>query len=1086
MYLLPKGQALLLASGLVLAGVLPAYGAVTAPLPNHMVTGFSPAALLAHKVQRQALPRKAVDPVAVQRILQSMAQPSTGTSTAVNLLPSLSYAPSQWDQVNYGNCWVWGSTAACAITYGLHVGAPVGFSVQYLDTNYRNGNQTAGCGGDPAAFAGFYQAQKKFIPWSNPGAAYTDMYNSCGYTPATEPSAISTTLNVPFSVIADKVIPTTGITQAAAIANIKAVLNGGQAVTFAYLLPSAGWADFNKFWDSSAEGTAWSSIDKYSGSTYDPTSGGGGHLVCLVGYDDSDHTWILLNSWGTTNGRADGTFKIPQAMGYNDYLNSGNNEYDQFEFDVYDITWTSTSNVVMAAITSPAYTITVNSGTPVSFTGIGKDSANSPVFNYAWAFGDGGTATGASATHTYTNTGNGQITEWITLTVNDGSGAKGTSTASVFVAPAKNTVTAKITSQTSAVTVPSGTLVSFVGTGTDSSTTATLSYGWVFGDGTLGVGLSAPHSFTNKTMANVTYPVTFSVTDSTGATASATCTVTVLPVSPTAFISLPASNMTVPSYTSVSFVGGGTYPLNPNGLSYSWTFGDGTPGWVPGTSASHQFVNSGIANVTDTVTFTAAIGTNLYATATVLVTVQPVKNLVTATITSYPAVYVVSGTAVGFSGTGTDSSKQALLSYAWSFGDGGNASGTAASHAFTNNGTAQIPYTVTFTVTDNMGVAAKAICTVFVAPAKNTLTAAITSPGASVTVASGTSVSFVGTATDSSKTASLLFQWLLGDGTGLGGTSASHVYYNQGSSNYTYTVNLLVTDSTGVTSKATCAVTVTPATVKNVVTAAITSPAANMTVTSGTAVSFVGTSTDNGKTVTLSNYWDFGDGGLGSGNSTSHVFTKIGTFTVTFHVYDSTNVAAAATRVVTVNPPNVVTATILSPAQYSTVYSGVPVSLSGVGTDSSPTATLSYFWDFGDGLTAIGPKVSHTFTNNFTTSVLCWVSLTVTDNTGIVANKYYDAVMVAPAPAKSTLTARIISPSTTQFISAGSYMQFVGSGIDSDKTAYLTYAWTFGDGVTGTGASISRLFKTKGNYGVTLRVSDGTNTATASCAVVVQ
>ncbi|HET6330864.1 MAG TPA: hypothetical protein VFF76_08770, partial [Holophagaceae bacterium] len=46
-----------------------------------------------------------------------------------------------------------------------------------------------------------------------------------------------------------------------------------------------------------------------------------------------------------------------------------------------------------------------------------------------------------------------------------------------------NTVAASITTPASNVTIASGTNQSFVGTGTDSSSTATLSYSWTFGDG---------------------------------------------------------------------------------------------------------------------------------------------------------------------------------------------------------------------------------------------------------------------------------------------------------------------------------------------------------------------------------------------------------------------------------------------------------------------------------------------------------------------------------------------------------------------------------------------------------------------------
>ena len=101
------------------------------------------------------------------------------------------------------------------------------------------GNSWACCGGDPALFASFYESQKKFVPWSNANAGYTDVNSYCGGASATRASAIATSPDMPFTAITGQVIPTSTVTQAQAIANIKAVLNQGQAVAFCCFLPGA-------------------------------------------------------------------------------------------------------------------------------------------------------------------------------------------------------------------------------------------------------------------------------------------------------------------------------------------------------------------------------------------------------------------------------------------------------------------------------------------------------------------------------------------------------------------------------------------------------------------------------------------------------------------------------------------------------------------------------------------------------------------------------------------------------------------------------------------------------------------------------
>ncbi len=96
-----------------------------------------------------------------------------------------------------------------------------------------------------------------------------------------------------------------------------------------------------------------------------------------------------------------------------------------------------------------------------------------------------------------------------------------------------NTVTASITTPSANQTVASGTSVSFAGSATDSSATATLSYAWAFGDGGTAAGASAAHTFANSGTANVTYTTTFTATDNTGAAGSATRVITVTPVADT-------------------------------------------------------------------------------------------------------------------------------------------------------------------------------------------------------------------------------------------------------------------------------------------------------------------------------------------------------------------------------------------------------------------------------------------------------------------------------------------------------------------------------------------------------------------------
>ena len=326
----------------------------------------------------------------------------------------------------------------------------------------------------------------------------------------------------------------------------------------------------------------------------------------------------------------------------------------------------------------------------------------------------------------------------------------------------------------------------------------------------------------------------------------------------------------------------------------------------------------------------------------------------------------------------------------------------------------------------------------------NKVTASIVVPSANVTVSSGATTSFAGTATDSSTTATLAYAWTFGDGASATGASVSHVYTNTGTTNAVYTATLTVTDNTGITATVSRSITVTPAP-RNTLTATITTPAASVTVASGAASVFTGTAKDSSATATLTYAWTFGDGTSATGASASHAYTNTSTasvvYTATLTVKDSTGVAATATRAITVTPAprNTLTATITAPAASLTVASGATTIFTGAGKDSSATATLTSAWTFGDGTSATGASASHAYTNSGTANVVYTATLTVTDNTGVIATA---TRLVTVLPAPYPLTAVISSPSASITVASGSTVNLTGVATDTNSGALLSYGWT--------------------------------------------
>ncbi len=140
------------------------------------------------------------------------------------------------------------------------------------------------------------------------------------------------------------------------------------------------------------------------------------------------------------------------------------------------------------------------------------------------------------------------------------------------------------------------------------------------------------------------------------------------------------------------------------------------------------------------------------------------------------------------------------------------------------------------------------------------------------------------------------------------------------------------------------------------------------------AVLFDGSgSTDpDGDSLTYS--WDFDDGTNGTGETVSHTFSDVGTYTVTLTVSDG-ELSHTITQPITVigagnNPPN---ASIS--ASPTSGDAPLVVSFDGSGSTDPDGDSLTYSWDFDDGTNGIGETVSHTFSNVGTYTV----TLTVND-----------------------------------------------------------------------------------------------------------
>jgi PKD repeat protein len=164
-----------------------------------------------------------------------------------------------------------------------------------------------------------------------------------------------------------------------------------------------------------------------------------------------------------------------------------------------------------------------------------------------------------------------------------------------------------------------------------------------------------------------------------------------------------------------------------------------------------------------------------------------------------------------------------------------------------------------------------------------------------------------------------------------------------------------------------------------------------------------------------------------------------------------------------------------------------PTAGSNVAFDgSASTGATSYSWFFGDGATASGVTASHSYALAGTYTVKLDAQAPGSScQGGVCVDEAVQTITVLPVT-NPTLSGGFTSPACaagTNICSAAAGAAVTLIAADARGT---TYAWDFGDGTTGSGATVTHSWSTAQTYTVTLTVSgSGYTSGTGSQSMVV-
>jgi len=484
-----------------------------------------------------------------------------------------------------------------------------------------------------------------------------------------------------------------------------------------------------------------------------------------------------------------------------------------------------------------------------------------------------------------------------------------------------------------------------------------------------------------------------------------------------------------------------TYTTNGNGTfsflpvlsntitnpTFVWTFGDGSTATTH--DPSHTYANYGNYIVCLSVTSAGSSSVCTYCDTINFVQSNPCGVSFTFSQTPNGAYHFIP----------TVASTLPNPQYLWNFGDGQTSTNHDPNHLYTTAG----HYTVCLTISDSGATCTYCDSAYFSTPGACNANFSYQISGLNVTFSS----------VMPNSTAS--YYWNFGNGTTSTSVNPTVTYTTAGQ----YTVCLYVW--TGSCSDTVCqTITVNNTTNCNV---SFTYSSQNLL---PNQVQFFGLLTPNSATTIW--YWSFGDGQTVTGHQDPvHQYSQPGDYVVCVHIVQSNgNISCSYCDSVHVSSiPN-----IICNAHFTFQQSGSAVHFFANNSGISPSSTMHFLWDFGDGSTSslIDPMHSYTSPGTYT------VCLTVTDSVNNCTDQYCQNVIIG------TNTTCQASFQYTY----GSAFNVAFFGNFTPLSTYLQWHWSFGDSTFANDQNPIHNYAYPGTYQVCLTVVSPNCPAATYCQTI--